>query len=320
MARPLRLQYPGALYHITARGNERKAIFRSDADREEFRTILAQMVDRYRILLHAYVLMGNHYHLLVETREANLSVALRHLNGVYTGYFNRGHRRIGPLFHGRYKAIVVEKERYLLELSRYIHLNPIRAGRGVRLGRYPWSSYLDYVGRRQAPGWLTREAVLGYLGRNLSRAQAAYRAFVEEGGRRGVERPWEKVIGQMALGRPEFVRFLGGKVAQGRHREVPSRRPLEARPTYAEIRRGVQAARPALLRLKTGRRSDPGRAVLFYLGREKGGLSLKTLAGSLGVEESAVSHAAGRVARLRRQERNWDRVLRRIEKSIISHI
>ena len=320
MARPLRLQYPGALYHITARGNERKAIFRSIADREAFRTILAQTVDRYRLILHAYVLMGNHYHLLVETREANLSLALRHLNGVYTGYFNRGHRRIGHLFQGRYKAIVVEKESYLLELSRYIHLNPIRARRGVRLGRYPWSSYPAYIGRRPVPVWLTRQAVLGYFGRNLARAQDAYRAFVEEGLRRGVERPWEKVIGQVVLGGPELLRFLRGKVGQGRDREVPSRRQLEARPTYDEIRKGVQAALPELMRLRTGGRSDPGRAVLFYLGRERGGLSLKALAGSVGVEESTVSHTAGRVARLRREDPNWDRVLCKIEKGISSNI
>ncbi|MCZ6481252.1 MAG: transposase [candidate division NC10 bacterium] len=320
MTRPLRLQYPGALYHITARGNERKAIFRSDADREAFLTLLAQTVDRYRLLLHAYVLMGNHYHLLVETPEANLSLALRHLNGVYTGYFNRVHRRSGHLFQGRYKAIVVEKEGYLLELSRYMHLNPIRARRAVRLGRYPWSSYLAYIGRRQAPVWLTRQAVLGYFGRNLSRGQNAYRTFVAEGIRRGVERPWEQVIAQVVLGGPQFVRFVRGKVTRGRDREVPSRRQLEARPTYNEIRREVEAALPELLRLKTGGRSDPGRAVLFYLGRERGGLSLKALAGSLGVEESTVSHAAGRVARLRREDPNWDRVLRNIERRIISNL
>jgi hypothetical protein len=188
------------------------------------------------------------------------------------------------------------------------------------LGRYPWSSYLVYIGRRQAPVWLTREAVLGYFGRNLSRAQNAYRTFVAEGIRRGVQRPWEQVIAQVVLGGPQFVRFVRGKVARGRDREVPSRRQLEARPTYNQIRREVEAALPELVRLKTGRRSDPGRAVLFYLGRERGGLSLKALAGWLGVEESTVSHAAGRVARLRRDEPNWDRVLRHIETRIISNL
>ena len=129
MARPLRVDYPGALYHVTARGNERKAIFRHDADREQFLAVLAHAVERYRLRLHAYVLMDNHYHLLVETPEANLSLALRHLNGVYTGAFNRAHRRVGHLFQGRFKAIVVDKESYLLELSLYIHLNPVRTTR-----------------------------------------------------------------------------------------------------------------------------------------------------------------------------------------------
>lgn len=133
MARPLRLVYPGALYHITARGNERKEIFRSDDDRSAFLSILAQAVERYRLILHAYVLMSNHYHLLLETEEGNLPLAIRHLNGLYTGYFNRSHRRVGHLFQGRYKAILIEKESYLLELSRYIHLNERKKGQATFL-------------------------------------------------------------------------------------------------------------------------------------------------------------------------------------------
>ncbi|MEW6682133.1 MAG: transposase [Nitrospirota bacterium] len=167
MARPLRVQYPGALYHVTARGNERKAIFRTDADREQFLAVLAQAVARYRLRLHAYVLMDNHYHLLLETEEANLSLALRHLNGVYTGYFNRAYDRVGHLFQGRFKAIVVDKTSYLLELSRYIHLNPVRIRQPLALARYPWSSYWAYIGRRAAPAWLAREAVFKEQGSGL---------------------------------------------------------------------------------------------------------------------------------------------------------
>ena len=207
-----------------------------------------------------------------------------------------------------------------MELSRYMHLNPIRARRAVRLGRYPGSSYLAYIGRRQAPVWLTRQAVLGYFGRNLARAQDAYRAFVEEGLRRGGERPWEKVIGQVVLGGPELLGLLRGKVGQGRDREVPRRRQLEARPTDDEIRKGGQEALAELMRPRTGGRSDPESAGLLSVGRERGGLSLKALAGSVGVEESTVSHTAGRVARLRREDPNWDRVLCKIEKRISSNI
>src|SRR3990172_3671313 len=141
MTRPLRVVYPGAVYHVTARGNERKAIARDDVDRGRFVATLAQMVEHYRVVCHAWVLMDNHYHLLLETPEANLSRAIRHLNGVYTQTFNRRHRRGGHLFQGRYTAILVEKQPHLLELCRYVVLNPVRAGIPPRVGGWPWSSY-----------------------------------------------------------------------------------------------------------------------------------------------------------------------------------
>jgi len=317
MARPLRWQYPGALYHITARGNERKNIFRSDQDRKTFLTILARAIERYRLVLHAYVLMDNHYHLLLETREANLARALRDLNGIYTAFFNRTHRRIGHLFQGRYKAILVEKESYLLELSRYIHLNPVRAKMGVRLNRYAWSSYPDYIGNREGPGWLTRDGVLGYFGSNPGQSRGAYRRFVEEGMREGVERPWEKVVGQLALGGERFVQSLRRKIGNRRDREVPSRRQLEARPSWEEIRRSVEAVGMEWQALRTGNRSNPERAVMIYLGRERGNLTLKELAERFGLEASTVSQTAARVAKLRAGHRQWDQLLRRIESGLI---
>jgi len=320
MARPLRLQYPGALYHITARGNERKNIYRSNDDREAFLIYLSQAIERHRLVLHAYALMNNHYHLLLETREANLSRALRDLNGIYTAYFNRTHRRIGHLFQGRYKAILVEKESYLLELSRYIHLNPIRARMGVRLERYPWSSYRDYIGGRECPTWLIREEVLGYFGSNQPTAQRAYQRFVEEGVKQGVERPWEKVVGQAVLGGEGFIRLIRGKLGHGRDREVPSRRLLDIRPSWEEIQKRVRAFKPDLETLRTGNRANAERAVMIYLGRERGGLMLKDLASRLGMEISALSQAASRVARLRERHRPWDRLIRRIEESLISNV
>ncbi len=314
MARPLRLQYPSALYHITARGNERKNIYRTDTDRQAFLRILSQAIERYRLILHAYVLMTNHYHLLLETQEANLSLAMRHLNGVYTSYFNRTHRRIGHLFQGRYKAILVEKESYLLELSRYIHLNPHRVRMGVGLGQYRWSSYPEYIGTRKAPAWLRREEVLGYFGRDLSKAQVSYRRYMEEGIRKGVENPWEKVLGQVVLGGEKFIGSIRAKIGRGRDREIAGRRQLEDRPSLEAIKKQVQKALPMLRLLKKGNRSNPERAIMMYLGREMGGLSLKDLARRYGLDESTVSQAAGRVARLRLKNPGWARVLLRIEK------
>ena len=158
MARPLRIEYPGAYYHVTSRGNERKAIFRDGSDRRKFLELLSSSIKQFILRLHAYVLMDNHYHLLVETPVGELSRAIRYLNGVYTQYINRRHRRVGHLFQGRYKAILVDKDSHLIELSRYIHLNPWRVRRGARDPlKYQWSSLKAYTGREKAPPWLVTE-------------------------------------------------------------------------------------------------------------------------------------------------------------------
>jgi REP element-mobilizing transposase RayT len=146
MARPIRIEYPGAVYHVTARGNARMAVFVDDADRMGFLEILEDVIKRFNWLCHSYCLMGNHYHLLLETIDGNLSAGMRHINGVYTQYFNRRHDRVGHVFQGRFKAILVEKERYLLELCRYVVLNPVRAGMVKLPEEYGWSSYRSIAG------------------------------------------------------------------------------------------------------------------------------------------------------------------------------
>ena len=167
MARPLRVEFPGALYHLTARGNARGAIFLDDEDRQGFLSVLGSVIDRFGWICHAYCLMGNHYHLMVETPSANLSKGARQLNGVYTQRFNRRHRRVGHLLQGRYKAILVERDSYLLELCRYIVLNPVRAGTVRRAGDYRWSSYRATAGVRGGKTGgiehrLGAEAIRGY--------------------------------------------------------------------------------------------------------------------------------------------------------------
>ena len=141
MARPLRIEFPNAFYHVTSLGNERKTVFRNNRDRERFLSYLESAHERYGAILHVYCLMDNHYHLLLETPRGNLSQSLHHINGAYTTYFNIKHRRSGHLFQGRFKAILVEKDSYSGELSRYIHLNPVRAGLVKNPLRYGWSSY-----------------------------------------------------------------------------------------------------------------------------------------------------------------------------------
>src|SRR4030042_35639 len=148
MARPLRIEFPGALYHVTARGNARQDIFLDDDDRLLFCSVLERVVSRFHLLLHAYCLMNNHYHLLVETPEGNLSKGMRQINGVYTQQLNRRYNRVGHVLQGRYKAILVDKDNYLLELSRYVVLNPVRAGLVKQPSRWAWSSYHAMVGHQ----------------------------------------------------------------------------------------------------------------------------------------------------------------------------
>lgn len=199
MSRPLRLEYAGAFWHVTARGNERREIFRNDDDRTEFLRILGRTVTLFRWRLHAYVLMGNHYHLLVETPEPTLSRGMRLLNGLYTQGFNRRHRRVGHLFQGRFKAILVEKDAHLLELARYVVLNPVRAGITRGASAWPWSSDRATAGIEKAPPWLETAATLESFGAVRSRATEKYRAFVSDG-RRSACDPWELVEGQIYLG------------------------------------------------------------------------------------------------------------------------
>ena len=179
MARPLRIAYPGAFYHITSRGNERKAIFKSKRDREKFLEYCKSAVLRYDAVIHAYCLMDNHYHILLETPSGNLSQIMRHINGAYTTYFNVKRSRVGHLFQGRYKSILVDIDEYAKELSRYIHLNPVRAKMVDAPAAYEWSSYNYFTGNRKPPEWLFRDFILGYFGNTNSKAEKGYKRFVE---------------------------------------------------------------------------------------------------------------------------------------------
>lgn len=230
MTRPLRIEFPHAIYHVTSRGNARQRIVRDDADRQAWLTTLGHVVARFGWLCHAYCLMSNHYHLLIETPQPNLSRGMRQLNGVYTQTFNRRHRRVGHLLQGRFTAILVEKEPHLLELCRYVVLNPVRAKAAVRPGEWPWSSYRATAGQVTAPPWLTVEWVLGQFGQWQKSAQAKYRAFVQEG--IGGPRPWEQVQGQVYLGSEEFVaRHQPDRVLS----EIPRRQTQATRPTLKEV-------------------------------------------------------------------------------------
>ncbi len=206
MARPLRIEFPGAVYHVTARGNARNAIFLDDADRLNFLAVLEKAVERFGWRVHAYCLMDNHYHLLIETPEPTLSRGMRHLNGVYTQRLNRRYRRCGHVFQGRYKAVMVDKEGHLLELCRYTVLNPVRAGMAGQAGGWPWSSFRATAGEAAAPGWLTTDWVLAQFAVRRGVARRKYRAFVGEGA--GAPSPWEGLGHPLFLGGEDFIEGL----------------------------------------------------------------------------------------------------------------
>jgi putative transposase len=213
MARPLRLEFPGAIYHLTSRGNARKPIFLGDGDDQEgFLEILAEVVERYGWLCHAYCMMGNHYHLLAETPDPNLSHGMRHLNGRYTQSFNRRRGRLGHVFQGRFKSILVERENHLLELCRYVVLNPVRAGMVRSAKDWRWSSYRATAGLCARPRWLTTDWILAHFGSRKRAAQDAYRQFVSNGGT--APSPWERLRGELILGSETFVATLTGKLSK----------------------------------------------------------------------------------------------------------
>jgi putative transposase len=205
VSRQLRLEFPGAIWHVTSRGNERRDIFRDDADRRRFVTLLSKAVAHRRWILHAWVLMSNHYHLLIETPEVGLSRGMKWLNQEYAQAFNERHQRVGHLFQGRFKSILVEREGHLLELIRYIVLNPVRAQAVAFAGDYDWSNYRATAGLQAPPAWLEVEWTLDQFGaRNRPQAQEAYRRFVADA--RGASyNPWERVVGQIYLGAQLFA-------------------------------------------------------------------------------------------------------------------
>ena len=220
MARPLRIEFENALYHVTSRGDGREDIYMDDEDRLDYLGVLAEVCERFNWVLHSYCLMCNHYHLLIETPDSNLSKGMRQLNGVYTQRFNRKHQRVGHVFQGRYKAILVQKDAYLLELARYIVLNPVRAQMVRSAKDWPWSSYRATAELSPTPPWLSTEWLLSTLGKRKSLAIERYRKFVAEG--KGQPSIWAELKNQIYLGSDDFVERMQSKAVGGKDlSEVP---------------------------------------------------------------------------------------------------
>lgn len=341
MARPLRIERAGGWYHVGSRGIERRSIYRDDRDRTHWLEILGQTREMFGLRIHGYVMMGNHFHGLLETPEANLSRAMHWLNTSYTVWFNKRHQRVGPLFQGRYKAIVVEPEVWGLELSRYIHLNPVRVER-FRLGKgrrkadrlgagpkptqdevrqrikylrdYRWSSYRSFIGLEKAPPWLETRQVLAWGGPSGKKSQRqCYREYVEGAARQGLmESPWEQLISGLALGSREWLEQVKASWDGGR-REQPQSKGLELRPSLERVIKAVEEIKQEAWESFRDRHGDWGRDMVLYLARGQGGVSLSELgAAAGGTDYAAISVAIKRFGGKLERDKDLAREMKKV--------
>lgn len=238
MARPLRIEYPGALYHVTSRGNGKRLIFLNDQDRRVWLELLEETVKAHRFIVHAYCLMGNHFHLLIETPEGNLARGMHYLNAAYTQWFNKVHGRVGHVLQGRYKAFVIEKDSYFLEVARYIVLNPVRAGVVRSPGQWPWSNYRATVGKAATPDFLCIKDTLRYFDRDMAKACQSYSSFVRD--RLRQESPFRDAKHRCILGSPQFVHEIWEKT-KGKEieKEFVRESRFVGRPTLKSLFRGI---------------------------------------------------------------------------------
>src|SRR5258708_7665322 len=283
MARPLRLEHPGAVWHITSRGNNRGNIYLGDEDHLMFLGIFAEAVRRFRWVVHAYTLMTNHFHLVLETPEPTLSHGMKWMNAKYTQWFNWRHNRSGHLFQGRFKGFLVEKESYLLALIRYVALNPVRAQMVDRPEEYRWSSYRATAGYEPAPPWLTTDWALAPFGRDLAKQQSGYRQFVDEGA--GITRsPFEDAVGQLFLGTTAWVEKMQALVdSKPRSREHPAEQRFAGRPSVATIIEVVaQVFHETDAKIRTGQ-GGIERKVVSWLGCYEGMRRPSGIAQALGL-------------------------------------
>ena len=343
MARPLRIEMAGGRYHVTARGNERRDIFKDDRDRKHFLGLLAELPERFGTGLHAYILMPNHFHLLLETPEANLSRTGQWLNVSYSVWFNRRHRRSGHLFQGRFGAALIEDEAGIQEVARYLHLNPVRvkalelskrsravskriglskapsaeviAQRLAVLRRWRWSSYRAFAGFCRPPPWLTCELV-GRLcgGRSTKERQAALRAYTESAIRQGLSAsPWERLIGGVILGTEAFARQVG-QVLKGNRREQAGMKQWVRRADWEQIVKAVETVKGEAWESFRDRHGDWGRDAVLWLERRVGRLTLNRLSEQAGgVDYTAVGAAISRFGRRLQRDQKMAAIIAKLK-------
>jgi REP element-mobilizing transposase RayT len=324
MARALRIEYPGAVYHLTCRGNNKRAIFDNNSDREAFLEILAQSRQIFSVRLMAYVLMENHFHLLVETPLGNLSKFMRRFNITYTGYFNRTHQQVGHVYQGRYQSFLIEKESYLSEVSRYIHLNPVRTkdqektegeSRWNRLRCYPWSSLPGYLDPKNKKPFVDCAFVLEEFGGDTPRGRRAYQRRMMED-LSGELATREKVIGQAVLGRDDFIDWVKKTFLWGvQDREVPGLTAMKRYRRADEILE-ILCRETGSTREELMSKRHPHRAAAMDLLYRAGGLTGVEIGEIFGVDYSTVSQIRKRLSQKMVHDRDGRRTMEGLNRKI----
>jgi len=317
MSRPLRIIYDGAWYHVMNRGRQGEAIFSDVEDYQAFIDLLQESCRMWQVKIAAYCLMSNHYHLLLQTPHSNLSRCMRHINGIYTQRYNRLHRSDGQLFRGRYKAIVVDADSYLLELVRYIHRNPVRAGMVKRAGDYRWSSHKGYISKSKAWNWLYRDLVLGMLEKNKNRQPGVYKQFVSMGESQEIEQFFEKKHIPTILGDDSFVDRIKGKYfKEKRHEEVPESKVLA--PDINRIKQAVcciYRTSPEDLCISRRGGKNEARNVAIYLIRQYTGEKLMRIGREFNISKnSTVSSAVLKIGKELQKDKRLKKRINTIEK------
>ena len=283
-------------------------VFQSTRDREKYLTYLESAHHRYGAIIHVYCLMGNHYHLLLETPRGNLSKILHHINGAYTTYFNVKRGRSGHLFQGRFKGILVEKDAYCKELSRYIHLNPVRAGMVKSALEYPWSSYRYFIGRDKRPEWLTTELVLEDFGGEGRKGYRGYREYVERGETKELESPFKRVIASTFLGSEEFINHIKTKYLEKMKidkRNIPSIKKVLRGPSFGDIEKGVVKV--------LGKDPTLYKKICIYMSHQYSGLRLDEIGAHFGMKGGAISQLSRRLKEAIRGDKELGEILGKIK-------
>jgi len=328
MARPLRIQFENAYYHVTCRGNSGQEIFSNDADRLTFLDLLERSSDIYQAQILAYVFMSNHFHLFVKTPLGNLQEFMRHFNISYTSYYNWKHDRPGHLYQGRYKSFLVDADSYVQEVSRYIHLNPIRVNlrSGMTLGEkeevlrnYRWSSYGGYISQGRRASFLEVEEVLGYFGGDTPKGRKKYEDFVTEGISGEIPNPLERGTGHGIIGASEFIERIRCQYVRSgtRSRELPAVRKIlaqvEPERIIGVVCEAFEAEREELLR--KGYRGI-ARGILIEMLYRYGGMNQREIGELMGIDYSAVSVMRKRLSAFQKKDRGISARIERLKKRL----